>query len=61
MSSLQGLPPWWPWVWLVLVGGGQGTWSHHGSRAQSLTGDRGGIFQPWHSFFVAAGAMTMFK
>lgn len=38
-----------------------GPWSRHGSRTQSLIGDGGGIFQHWHSFYVAAVAVTMSK
>lgn len=43
------------WRWA-----GAGRWtSSCWSRAQSLTGDRKGIFQPWHGFCVAAVAVTM--
>lgn len=44
---------------LALAGGDQRAGSNLWSRAQSLTGDSGGIFQPWHSCCVAAAAVSM--
>ena len=44
---------------LALAGGGQRDGSNRWSRAQSLTGDSGGIFQPWHSCCMAAVAVSM--
>ena len=61
MNFTCSSPAWWPWVWLALAGRGQEPWGSHGSRAQHFAEDRGGIFQPWHGFCVAAVALTKSK